>query len=116
MLLEAGEPKCRAFSVKTASESLDPRVFQVEGVASCSVGAFGVVGNLLTIMVLRRTRTNRSFNNLLVALGVVDLAQIAIIVVDMSVIQVRCFLCIVQRRKSAIAASSSSSKDMLLVK
>ncbi len=60
----------------------------MEGVCACAVGSFGVVGNLVTIVVLRRVRSNRSFNNLLVALGAADLAQIVIIVVDMSVIQV----------------------------
>ncbi len=76
--------------------------------AACAVGAFGVAGNVITIAVLMRMRTNRNFNNLvrllivlqlrcfvyffsfqLVALGVADIALIVTVVVDMSIIQVR---------------------------
>lgn len=46
--------------------------FWGEGVALCAVGVFGLCGNILTIIVLRKAETNRHFNKLLMALAIVD--------------------------------------------
>ena len=40
--------------------------FWVEGVVVFVMGSFGLVGNLVTILVLRRYRKNRSFNVLII--------------------------------------------------
>ncbi len=43
--------------------------FWLEGVAIIVVGLFGMCGNLITIVVLRRIDTNITFNRLLMTLG-----------------------------------------------
>ena len=44
--------------------------------AACAVGAFGVAGNVITIAVLMRMRTNRNFNNLVRLLIVLQLREV----------------------------------------
>ena len=43
--------------------------FWLEGVAVIVVGIFGMAGNALTVLVLRRIETNVMFNKLLMSLG-----------------------------------------------
>ena len=43
--------------------------FWVEGVAILVVGTFGLAGNFMTILVLRRIDSNVMFNKLLMSLG-----------------------------------------------
>ena len=44
--------------------------FWLEGVAIIVVGIFGMAGNALTVLVLRRIETNVMFNKLLMSLGI----------------------------------------------
>ena len=46
--------------------------FWLEGVAVIVVGIFGLAGNVLTVLVLRRIETNVMFNKLLMSLGKID--------------------------------------------
>ena len=43
--------------------------FWVEGVILLVVGIFGIVGNVMTIFILRRIDSNTTFNRLLMSLG-----------------------------------------------
>lgn len=43
--------------------------FWLEGVAILVVGVFGLVGNVLTVVVLRRVDKNTTFNRMLISLG-----------------------------------------------
>lgn len=61
--------------------------FWLEGVAICVVGAFGLAGNALAVVVLGRTPTNRNFNKLLIALSVVDSLLILQTVLEVSVLR-----------------------------
>ena len=50
--------------------------FYVAGVGVCVVGGLGLVANVFTIFVLVQMDTNRNFNTLIIALSVVDAAQL----------------------------------------
>ena len=43
--------------------------FWLEGISLLIVGLFGVAGNIMTIIVLRKMETNTTFNRLLMSLG-----------------------------------------------
>ena len=43
--------------------------FWLEGILLLVVGLFGVAGNIMTIVVLRKMETNTTFNRLLMSLG-----------------------------------------------
>ena len=43
--------------------------FWLEGILLLVVGLFGVAGNIMTIIVLRKMETNTTFNRLLMSLG-----------------------------------------------
>ena len=43
--------------------------FWLEGILLLVVGVFGVAGNIMTIVVLRKMETNTTFNRLLMSLG-----------------------------------------------
>ncbi len=43
--------------------------FWLEGILLLIVGLFGVAGNIMTIVVLRKMETNTTFNRLLMSLG-----------------------------------------------
>ena len=43
--------------------------FWLEGILLLVVGLFGVAGNVMTIVVLRKMETNTTFNRLLMSLG-----------------------------------------------
>ncbi|XP_059083030.1 uncharacterized protein LOC131880413 [Tigriopus californicus] len=60
--------------------------FWIEGVAVTVVGIFGMTGNIIAIIVLRRIKTNRNFNNLLITLSFSDFLLILDVVVEMSLI------------------------------
>ncbi|TRY77004.1 hypothetical protein TCAL_02696 [Tigriopus californicus] len=51
---------------------LDSSKYWLEGVGICVVGVFGLCGNVLTIIVLRKSETNRPFNRLLMCLAIAD--------------------------------------------
>lgn len=51
---------------------LDSSKYWLEGVGICVVGVFGLCGNALTIIVLRKSETNRPFNRLLMCLAIAD--------------------------------------------
>eukprot|EP00095_Tigriopus_kingsejongensis_P000660 maker-scaffold311_size212931-snap-gene-1.16 protein:Tk00660 transcript:maker-scaffold311_size212931-snap-gene-1.16-mRNA-1 annotation:"hypothetical protein ETSY2_36450" len=51
---------------------LDSSKFWLEGVGICVVGICGLCGNFLTIVVLRKSETNRPFNKLLICLAIAD--------------------------------------------
>ena len=54
----------------TPGESLmDIAQFWLDGVAILVVGTFGLMGNLMTLLVLRRIDSNVMFNKLLMSLG-----------------------------------------------
>ena len=48
---------------------MDIAQFWLEGVAILVVGTFGLMGNLMTLLVLRRIDSNVMFNKLLMSLG-----------------------------------------------
>lgn len=60
--------------------------FWIEGVAVTVVGIFGMTGNIIAIIVLRRIKTNRNFNNLLITLSFSDFLLILDVVLEMSFI------------------------------
>lgn len=63
--------------------------FWVEGVGVFVIGVFGIVGNTIYILVLRKSeRTNANFNKLLIALGIVDTLFILDLVLEMSLMRV----------------------------
>ena len=62
--------------------------FWIEGVGVCLTGGFGLIGNIITIIVLRRITHNKSFNNLLIGLSVSDILLIIVQVLEIPVIKV----------------------------
>jgi hypothetical protein len=48
---------------------MDIAQFWLEGVAILVVGTFGLMGNLMTLLVLRQIDSNVMFNKLLMSLG-----------------------------------------------
>ncbi|XP_040576694.1 uncharacterized protein [Lepeophtheirus salmonis] len=60
--------------------------FWIQGVAVLSVGIFGLCGNIITILVLKGTKTNRNFNKLLMGLAVVDSLSLLSMIVEVSII------------------------------
>ena len=54
--------------------------------AVTAVGLFGLAGNCLTVIVLRKTETNRQFNKLLVSLAVIDSVLIVFVVGETAVL------------------------------
>ncbi len=46
--------------------------YWIAGIGVFSIGAFGLVGNAITIVTLHYIKTNRNFNKLLKALAIVD--------------------------------------------
>ena len=61
--------------------------FWIKGVGIFNVGLFGLAGNFLTIIVLRKsTEANRHFNKLLIALAIVDSLLIVDLVVESSIL------------------------------
>jgi len=46
--------------------------YWIAGIGIFSIGGFGLVGNLITILTLYNLKTNRNFNKLLMALAIVD--------------------------------------------
>lgn len=60
--------------------------FWLEGITLMVVGAFGMAGNLLTIIVLRRIDSNTTFNRLLMTLAIVDSLLLIYYVLDNGVV------------------------------
>lgn len=62
--------------------------FWVEGVAVTVVGTFGLIGNVLTMLIFRQIKTNKNFNNLLIILSFWDFLLILDVMGEMSIIGV----------------------------
>lgn len=62
--------------------------FWMWGVGVPFIGIFGIVGNVVTIIVLRRLKTNTNFNNLLIGLGIFDIMVIVLELIDIPLIMV----------------------------
>ena len=56
--------------------------YWVEGVGVVIAGTLGVFGNILTILTLRKMRTNKNFNNLLIGLSVFDTFLIVVVMIE----------------------------------
>ena len=80
-------PNCHE-SREEYSSLVQTSKFWIEGVLVTAVGIVGIGGNVLTIIVLWRLRTNRNFNNILIGLVITDTLLIANLIVEMSVIGV----------------------------
>eukprot|EP00095_Tigriopus_kingsejongensis_P000943 maker-scaffold360_size197209-snap-gene-0.39 protein:Tk00943 transcript:maker-scaffold360_size197209-snap-gene-0.39-mRNA-1 annotation:"fmrfamide receptor-like isoform x1" len=62
--------------------------FWIEGVSLLIVGIFGIAGNIMTVVVLRRIYSNTTFNRLLTSLAVVDTMLLIYYVLDYGIIGV----------------------------
>ncbi|TRY76614.1 hypothetical protein TCAL_13459 [Tigriopus californicus] len=62
--------------------------FWVEGVAVTVVGTFGLIGNILTMLIFRQIKINKNFNNLLIILSFCDFLLILDVMGEMSIIGV----------------------------
>ncbi len=59
--------------------------FWIKGVALVILGSFGLVGNIMTILVLWRIDSNRNFNKLLIMLSTVDSLLIIYFILEKAV-------------------------------
>jgi hypothetical protein len=71
----AAPPACPAFNAHS-DYVLDQVVYWVEGVGLCGVATFGVVGNLVSCVVLAQRELRSAFNMLLIALALFDTCYI----------------------------------------
>ncbi len=60
--------------------------FWLEGVGIIVMGIFGTIGNLMTVLVLRRIDSNVLFNKLLMSLAIFDTLFLVYYVIDHGVI------------------------------
>lgn len=60
--------------------------FLIQGIGVTVIGLLGIAGNILSVIVLLKTKCNRNFHLLLVGLAVIDTFVLLILVIEMSVV------------------------------
>ena len=65
---------------------MDTAEFLLHGLTMAVVGFFGLIGNILVIVVLPKVESNTNFNKMLILLAVVDCFVIIFFVLDLSIV------------------------------